>query len=363
MRADVIVVGAGLSGLWTAIGLHRLGLNVQVLDARSRLGGRIFALPSTDSRFHYDLGPAWIWPEVQPRIQTLLNDLNLSVFPQTTQGKLILENTAGLAETVSHSFSHAPESMRIEGGMGRLIDHLAPLLPPTHICYDVQVTGLTAAPAQRGLSVHATAQNKIVTWEAPHVVLAMPPRLIAQLAFTPSLPSHLHTQLKSIPTWMAGQAKLLALYPQPFWRDTLHSGEVFSRIGPLGEIHDASHITSNEAALFGFISWAPTTRRAYGTRLIHEAITQLTRLFGQMAANPLAVHLYDWAYDPFTATSEDRLSSPEHPSYRDISVDTAFWANRLTITGTETASVHGGYLEGALDAAEHAIRAVSRHLA
>ena len=41
MRFDVVVVGAGLSGLVTAHRLHRLGLRVQVLEAASRPGGVI----------------------------------------------------------------------------------------------------------------------------------------------------------------------------------------------------------------------------------------------------------------------------------------------------------------------------------
>ena len=39
---------------------------------------------------------------------------------------------------------------------------------------------------------------------------------------------------------MVGQAKALALYDRPVWRETGLSGSAFSRVGPLGELHDAS---------------------------------------------------------------------------------------------------------------------------
>jgi monoamine oxidase len=39
---DVLVIGAGLSGLYTALLLEELGATVQVIEARSRVGGRLY---------------------------------------------------------------------------------------------------------------------------------------------------------------------------------------------------------------------------------------------------------------------------------------------------------------------------------
>src|SRR5438046_10749654 len=41
---DVIILGAGAAGLSAAIELTRAGLAVSVIEARNRLGGRIFTL-------------------------------------------------------------------------------------------------------------------------------------------------------------------------------------------------------------------------------------------------------------------------------------------------------------------------------
>ncbi len=41
--SDVIVVGAGLSGLYSAILLEENGLKVRVLEGRNRVGGRLFS--------------------------------------------------------------------------------------------------------------------------------------------------------------------------------------------------------------------------------------------------------------------------------------------------------------------------------
>ena len=41
-KADVIVIGAGLSGLHTAMLLEEMGARVQVLEGRDRIGGRLY---------------------------------------------------------------------------------------------------------------------------------------------------------------------------------------------------------------------------------------------------------------------------------------------------------------------------------
>jgi monoamine oxidase len=53
-RRDVLVVGAGLSGLAAAFRLERAGVEVRVLEARDRVGGRAWRVPLGDAS--YDAG-------------------------------------------------------------------------------------------------------------------------------------------------------------------------------------------------------------------------------------------------------------------------------------------------------------------
>ena len=57
MQTDVIIVGAGLSGLTAAQHLMQAGFKTIVLEARSRLGGRIHTL--RNSKSSVDLGASW----------------------------------------------------------------------------------------------------------------------------------------------------------------------------------------------------------------------------------------------------------------------------------------------------------------
>ena len=70
--ADVAIVGAGLCGLALARVLTARGLRVQVLEARSRLGGRVLTAQCEATGQALDLGPTWFWPETEPRIAALL---------------------------------------------------------------------------------------------------------------------------------------------------------------------------------------------------------------------------------------------------------------------------------------------------
>ena len=92
------------------------------------------------------------------------------------------------------------------------------------------------------------------TYTAKHVVLALPPRVAAEtIKFVPELQRSEIARLQATPTWMAGQAKFVAIYDEPYWRNKGFSGDAMSQRGPLAEIHDASPMQGGPYALFGFV--------------------------------------------------------------------------------------------------------------
>ncbi len=70
-KDDVIVVGAGASGLAAAAELGRAGLSVCVLEARERLGGRMYTLQDPDHHSPVELGAEFIHGR-PPEIWSLL---------------------------------------------------------------------------------------------------------------------------------------------------------------------------------------------------------------------------------------------------------------------------------------------------
>ncbi len=84
MRTKVAILGGGLAGLHAARLLHSAGVDFQLLEARERLGGRILTSDETGSVADggLDLGPSWFWPEMQPSIGALVDELGLAGFAQ-----------------------------------------------------------------------------------------------------------------------------------------------------------------------------------------------------------------------------------------------------------------------------------------
>lgn len=345
MDTDILIVGGGLAGLRLADLLQAAGRSFRLVEARERFGGRVLGAPSGGARF--DLGPSWFWPG-QPRIAALIDRFGLRRFDQFASGALAYEDENGQVQH-GRGFASMEGSWRLEGGLSALTDALAGALPADSL----HTGNAVAALARRGDGAEATLADGTVV-RARHVVLALPPRVAAaRIAFDPALPAPATAAMRAVPTWMAGQAKAVAVYERAFWREAGLSGDASSRRGPMVEIHDASPARGGPFALFGFIGVPPAARMDEAA--LRAAITaQLGRLFGEEGARPAQLLLKDWAFDPCTATDEDRRPLHAHPRYGLPPALDGVWGDTLMFGGTEVASRFGGYIEGAFEAAEDA---------
>lgn len=342
MRTDTLIVGGGLAGLSLASQLADAGQSFLLAEARTRFGGRI--LTRTHGSGYFDLGPAWYWPG-QPRIGRLVAQLGLRRFDQHADGELVYENEHGQLQR-GLGYGTSPISHRLEGGLGALIAALHERLPEGTAHSAAEIVTLR----QRDGGIIATTQGG-QQFTAKRVVLALPPRIAARLSFDPALPDEAVRAMERVATWMAGQAKAVMIYDRPFWRDAGLSGDAMSRIGPMAEIHDASPAIGGPYALFGFIGVPPERRR--NEQILQQGIkAQMVRMFGPQASEPEALYIKDWALDSCTSTMLDLEPVYAHPQYGMAAALNNLWDGRILFGGTETAPQFGGYLEGALEAAE-----------
>jgi monoamine oxidase len=84
---DVVVVGAGLSGLRAARDLTAVGFEVVVLEARDRVGGRSWT-DTTPGGHTYDRGGQWLGTN-QPRTAALAAELGVTTFPTFGAGEAV----------------------------------------------------------------------------------------------------------------------------------------------------------------------------------------------------------------------------------------------------------------------------------
>ncbi|TFV94252.1 flavin monoamine oxidase family protein [Algoriphagus kandeliae] len=87
-KTEVIIVGAGFSGIAAAKKLFEAGISFKILEARDRIGGRVYTNYLKED-LYVDLGGQWIGP-TQDRMYELCKEYGISYFETYDEGKNIL---------------------------------------------------------------------------------------------------------------------------------------------------------------------------------------------------------------------------------------------------------------------------------
>jgi monoamine oxidase len=82
---DVIIVGAGLSGLQAATDLQKAGLTTLNLETKDRVGGKTYSV-SNGRGGTVDVGAAWINDTTQRRMYALAQRFDIDVIVQRATG-------------------------------------------------------------------------------------------------------------------------------------------------------------------------------------------------------------------------------------------------------------------------------------
>ncbi|TVP45316.1 MAG: FAD-dependent oxidoreductase [Mongoliibacter sp.] len=86
---DVIIIGAGFSGLAAAKTLHAQHISFVLLEARDRIGGRVYTKRFENGKY-LDFGGQWIGPG-QDKMYALCEEYGIEIYETYNQGRHILD--------------------------------------------------------------------------------------------------------------------------------------------------------------------------------------------------------------------------------------------------------------------------------
>ncbi|MEP0265182.1 NAD(P)/FAD-dependent oxidoreductase [Dokdonia sp.] len=342
MKKNVLIIGAGLTGLLLAYKLKQQGIPVIILEARDRIGGRIHTYLSNQET-PIEMGATWLGLQHKALVQ-LLKELHIPIYPQYMDGKAWYEPTSlSPAYEVALPPNESP-SYRIQGGSISLIKKLAEPFTSEELQLNTVVTKIEAQETQ----FKVTTQNNVFT--ASKVVTTLPPNLLVNtIQFEPKLPENLSAISKKTHTWMGESIKFGISYNRAFWKDQDWSGTLFSNVGPITEMYDHSNSEQNKFALKGFLDSSLSSQTKEARKI--AVFEQLKRSFGEEALSYLSYEETIWKDQKYTSTPYENYVLPHQNNGQAIYKNT-YYNDRYYIAGSETAQIYGGYMEGAVQSAQ-----------
>ncbi len=341
---DIVVIGAGLSGLLIGRQLQQAGLNVVMLEGRDRIGGRIHSVDTANGT-RVEMGATWFGPQ-HIHLRKLLDTLQIESFEQYMQG--ITHYQPDPNQPIQQiQLPPQPPSYRIAGGTKALIDKLAEGLLHVHIGEKVKAVDFS----EQLVSIHTDSE----TYQAQKVISTLPPALlVSNIQITPRLPTYVVSIAQQTHTWMHDSIKESLVYEKPFWKERGFSGALFSNVGPAVEFYDQSNSYNDRYALCGFLNngLAHLSREQRKELLL----AQLEQAYGREAKEYIEYLETNWREEIFSSDGYQDLVPHQangHPIYKQALYDQRFW-----IGGTETSTVYGGYMEGAVYRAHEIVKEV-----
>ncbi|CAN7715757.1 flavin monoamine oxidase family protein [Mesorhizobium caraganae] len=405
-RTDVVIVGAGFTGLSAALVLKQADIDFVLLEARDRVGGRVEAVRNGLGE-RIDSGGQFFcedMPEVtalaaargKAFVETYVDgdfithpSLSVEQAERTYYGAMAIRERMNAIEpddpaiagmSVATWLEHQPDPTDAKTAFRSMIEGLWCLamdrVPLWHLIdndrritnevpelqYSLLDTMQSLAEDLAGDLGDRVRLNEPVTRvehgshgvrvvsagsviEARKVLVALPPATAAKLDFAPALPSVLE---KALGVWESGAViKIVVRYPKPFWRDRDLCGMVMWRDLPGLFACDASK-DIDHAALVVFVGgplalrWRPLDDAA----LRAEVTARLVSALGPDAADIIDFSQRDWIQDRWSGGAYSDLIVDV--TARDAEHTIRAGAAPVHFASSELSPSFPGYVEGAI---------------
>ena len=409
-RVDVVVVGAGFSGLAAATALRESGHSCVVLEARDRVGGKVESSVDGLGR-RFDSGGQFVADEMH-LIRSLvaesggqlmrnqasgsaltipaewhdewdtgedtyesLRELTLvprdrwfhdwiAGLPLSDGAKAAMGSTANGQMCLDHrtlGLAHAADQLRRTPPLGEELQYSVDRT--MHSVAEHLAASLDVRLAQPVRSVHVDSHGVEVrtsfdSWHAAHVIVAVPPSVVQHIDFRPPLPDHVAGAAASFRA--ADVTKILLRYSHPFWHGMGCNGTV--RFCEPAGLYAADATVGDAAALVVFVGGPLAAEwRALGhEERIARAVGHVASALGEEAREPIDVQVRDWPPDEWGGGGYCQfVTGLGAPTQIGTLLD---GAPGITFAATEYADLFPGYVEGALHAGRRAAADASRRL-
>lgn len=338
---DLIIIGAGLSGLTLAYLLQQQGVDYLILEARERPGGRIHTI-YREGEAPLEMGATWLGKK-HTALTGLLEELGLSIFSQLLGTQAIYEPISTSPPQLVQLPPNDEPSYRIAGGTSQLITALCDRLEAERMIFRQTVQAMEST--ESGVIIRTEQEQYL----AQKVVSTLPPYLfVNSIELKPALPDDLLGIARQTHTWMGESIKVALTYPVPFWRERQYSGTIFSNVGPIPEMYDHADMADKHFALKGFFNGAYYhTTKAHRLELV---LQQLARYFGDAARQYTHYEEAVWRTEPLTFREYQHPVLPHQHNGNPV-FGQAYWDGQLILSGSETAAAFPGYMDGAVSSA------------
>ena len=140
-HADILIIGAGLTGLTLAYLLKDKKRTVKIIEARKRTGGRIHTVYKKHQP-PLEMGATWFGKR-HDRLCQLLDNLGIEAFEQELGQKAIYEPFSVSPHQIVDLPESSDPSYRIRGGSNKIIEALSTHLEEDQVEERQQVGTIT----------------------------------------------------------------------------------------------------------------------------------------------------------------------------------------------------------------------------